>query len=174
MANHPDTIGQRIEVDGDSNDGKNKEKYDAILAESVEIFRKAKVAFEMLAEGDDGRCILRAVKEAEEEMTMNDEQFDAWFLNETGHSSPYQFDLDPQTMREVAEAAETMGGGAERDGGMWGLARMIGDRVKDGKDRGTNTLRLEAGEINGDDSANLEGTLRRRRRIRASSSRRRG
>jgi hypothetical protein len=49
----------------------------------------------------------------------------AWFLNETGHSNPYDFNLDPQTMREVAEAAETMGGGAERDGGMWGLVSDI-------------------------------------------------
>ena len=66
-------------------------------------------------------------------------------------------------MREVAEAAETMGGGAERDGGMWGLARMIGNTVKDGKEKG-NVLKLEAGEIQSDEDLNLEGTLRRRRR----------
>ena len=85
----------------------------------------------------------------------------AWFLNETGHSNPYNFHLDPQTMREVAEAAETMGGGAERDGGMWGLARMIGNTVKNGKENG-NILRLEAGEYQSEE-LNLEGTLRRRR-----------
>lgn len=90
-------------------------------------------------------------------------KFSAWFLNETGHNTPYNFDLDPQTMREVAEAAETMGGGAERDGGMWGLARMIGNTVKDGKEKG-NVLKLEAGEIQSDEDLNLEGTLRRRRR----------
>ena len=96
----------------------------------------------------------------------------AWFLNETGHSNPYQFDLDPQTMREVAEAAETMGGGAERDGGMWGLARMIGNTVKDGKEKGAgNILRLEAGEVRRPgEELNIEGTLRRRRR--GSSNRR--
>lgn len=68
-------------------------------------------------------------------------------------------------MREVAEAAETMGGGAERDGGMWGLARMIGNTVRDGKEKG-NVLRLEAGNVYRDDvsDANMDGTLRRRRR----------
>ena len=98
----------------------------------------------------------------------------AWFLNETGHSNPYNFDLDPQTMREVAEAAETMGGGAERDGGMWGLARMIGNTVKDGKNQQNgNVLRLEAGGNIGDveDDLDIDGTLRRRRRSGHSSSR---
>ncbi len=67
-------------------------------------------------------------------------------------------------MREVAEAAATMGGGAERDGGMWGLARMIGNAVKDGKEKG-NILRLEAGEIRRhDDDEEDEGKFRRRRR----------
>ena len=65
-------------------------------------------------------------------------------------------------MREVAEAAETRGGGAERDGGMWGLARMIGNTVRDGKEKG-NVLKLEAGVIQGGEDLNLEGTLRRRR-----------
>lgn len=98
-------------------------------------------------------------------------QNSAWFLNETGHSNPYNFDLDPQTMREVAEVAEKMGGGAERDGGMWGLARMIGNTVRDGKERG-NVLALEAGTIrrDGAEEINLEGSLRRRRRGHFSSS----
>ena len=68
-------------------------------------------------------------------------------------------------MREVAEAAETMGGGAERDGGMWGLARMIGNTVKDGKEKNKgNMLRLEAGSIQDDADIDMDGTLRRRRR----------
>jgi hypothetical protein len=79
-------------------------------------------------------------------------------------------------MREVAEAAETMGGGAERDGGMWGLARMIGNTVKDGKENNSKSiLSLESGDIrsnlNKSDGLNhLEGKLRRRRR--GNSSRR--
>ena len=159
MKNHPDTIQQHISKDDPS--------YDKKLKQSVELFRKARVAFESLVEGDGGECRLKVDAEAEEEMkqSMTNEQFEyvfvfvvfvcsisishlfihidvyllsltltismifrfflnlfhysAWFLNETGHSNPYSFDLDPQTMREVAEAAETMGGGAERDGGMW-------------------------------------------------------
>lgn len=40
---------------------------------------------------------------------------------------------------------------------------MIGNTVKDGKDRG-NILRLEAGEINDTDDDLNDGKLRRRRR----------
>jgi len=45
--------------------------------------------------------------------------FSAWFLHETGKNNPYQFDLDPATIREVADMTEKLGGdfgGGERDG----------------------------------------------------------
>jgi hypothetical protein len=86
-------------------------------------------------------------------------------MSETGHNNPYQFDIDPETMREVAEATESMGGGLDRDGGMWTLASMVSNSVKSGKGGG-NPLRLEAGEIKkgGQNETNLEGSLRRRRR----------
>jgi len=95
---------------------------------------------------------------------LSNEQFDAWFMNETGYDNPYQFDLDPQTMREVATAMETMGGGLDRDGGMWTLAAMVSNSVKEGKNSGS-TLRLEAGEVKDKIPVeDLEGILRRRRR----------
>ena len=66
-------------------------------------------------------------------------------------------------MREVAEMTDSMGGGLDRDGGMWTLARMVSSSVKTGKES-ANTLRLEAGEIRpGEKEVTLEGTLRRRR-----------
>ena len=70
-------------------------------------------------------------------------------------------------MREVAEATETMGGGLDRDGGMWTLASMVSNSVKSGKGGG-NPLRLAAGEIKDgeQDQTDSEGTLRRRRRTR--------
>jgi hypothetical protein len=87
----------------------------------------------------------------------------AWFLNETGRNNPYQFDLDPATMREVADMTEKLGdyGGGERDGGMWTLARMITTSVNSGKDA-ASVLRLEAGEIHHDLNP-TDGPVRRRR-----------
>ena len=95
--------------------------------------------------------------------------YSAWFLNETGRSNPYQFDLDPATIREVADMTEKLGGdfgGGERDGGMWSLARMISQTVKSGKDA-ASLLRLEAGEIKDNNTADSgDGRIRRRRQSR--------
>ncbi len=155
MQNHPDVLNQRLD--------ESSPNYKKEMEAAVEKFMKARTAFESLVEDDDGMCMLRTEAEAIEEI-MNDDQFDAWFLNETGKSNPYQFDLDPATMREVAAATEKMGGGLDRDGGMWTLATMVSNSVKSGKEAGS-TLRLEAGTIAENDSTlNVEGTLRRRRR----------
>ena len=105
MSNHPDVLNQRMDKDSDD--------YEKEMKNAVDQFMKARSAFESLVEGPDGKCILRIEAEAVEDM-MNDDQFDAWFENETGFSNPYQFDLDPKTMREVAAATETMGGGLDR------------------------------------------------------------
>eukprot|EP00567_Pseudictyota_dubia_P010124 CAMPEP_0197462716 /NCGR_PEP_ID=MMETSP1175-20131217/59883_1 /TAXON_ID=1003142 /ORGANISM="Triceratium dubium, Strain CCMP147" /LENGTH=64 /DNA_ID=CAMNT_0042998297 /DNA_START=15 /DNA_END=205 /DNA_ORIENTATION=- len=61
---------------------------------------------------------LREEVELEKELMsqMSDKEFDAWFEHETGHSNPFQFDLDPATMREVADMTEEIGGGLDRDG----------------------------------------------------------
>jgi hypothetical protein len=95
--------------------------------------------------------------------------YSAWFLNETGRNNPYQFDLDPATIREVADMTEKLGGdfgGGERDGGMWSLARMISQTVKSGKDA-ASLLRLEAGEIKDNNTADSgDGRIRRRRQSR--------
>ena len=103
------------------------------------------------------------IQQEESKTKMSKEEFDAWFLNETGRNNPYQFDLDPATMREVADMTEKLGdyGGGERDGGMWTLARMITRDVNSGKDA-ASILRLEAGQIK-DNPEPLDGRLRRRR-----------
>ena len=74
MKNHPDTIQQHISKDDPS--------YDTKLKQSVELFRKARIAFESLVEGDDGECRLKVDKEAEEEMkqSMTNEQFEYVFF----------------------------------------------------------------------------------------------
>jgi hypothetical protein len=155
MTNHPDVMNQQLD--------KESPDFEAQMINSVDKFMKARKAFESLVEGEDGVCMLRVEAEAIDEM-MNDEQFDSWFENETGFTNNYQVNLDPKTMREVAAATASMGGGLDRDGGMWTLANMVANSVKEGKSAGS-TLRLEAGAISESIPVQeIEGILRRRRR----------
>lgn len=153
MQNHPDVLQQRLDASSPS--------YQNELKNATEIFMRARAAFESLVEAPDGLCMKRIEAEAMEEV-MSDEQFDAWFLHETGHSNPFgSLGLDAKTMREVAAVTETMGGGLDRDGGMWTLANMVSESVKSGKNA-SSTLRLEAGVIR-EEEVVLEGKLRRRK-----------
>jgi hypothetical protein len=143
MKNHPDTIGDDV-TDEDTRN------------EMREVFIKARMAFESLAEDPmDGTAILK------EDLDDAMENFDSWFKTETGHDTPFQFDMDPETMKEVANMTETMGGGLDRDGGMWALARMVTAAVKSGSDAAT-MLRLESGDVK-DRNQRINGGLRRRR-----------
>ena len=153
MQHHPDVVGEL--------EGAEKQK-------SVDLFMKSRQAFESIVEVEGGMAALREEVELEKglkkQSKMSDEEFDAWFLDETGHNNPFSFDIDPATMREVAEMTDTIGGGLDRDGGMWTLANMVSRSVKDGKES-ASVLRLEAGEIRADEEP-VDGVLRRRRRRR--------
>lgn len=153
MQHHPDVVG---ELEGDE-----KQK-------SVDLFMKSRQAFESIVEVEGGMAALREEVEMEKglkkQSKMSDEEFDAWFLDETGHNNPFSFDIDPATMREVADMTDSIGGGLDRDGGMWTLANMVSRSVKDGKES-ASVLRLEAGEIREDEEP-VDGVLRRRRRRR--------
>jgi anthranilate/para-aminobenzoate synthase component I len=144
MKNHPDT----------HNEDMTEEEKD----EMQEIFINSRIAFKALVEDSDGTAIL--VEDAEDAM----ENFDSWFKSETGLDTPFQFDLDPETMKEVAKMTEEIGGdvGMDRDGGMWALARMVTSAVKAGGDAAT-MLRLDAGDSKERDRR-INGGLRRRRR----------
>jgi hypothetical protein len=122
-----------------------------------EIFLAARKAFEAIVEGSNGIAILRSESEKHKNTKDDDHDFEAWFQNETGHSMPY---MDMKTMKEVAEMTETVGGGLDRDGGMWTLARMVTASIKSGGD-GKDILSLEAGTIR--DRA-IDGVLRRKKK----------
>lgn len=147
MKNHPDTVGGDDEI---SEEEKDKMR---------EIFISARIAFEALVEDSDGTAILK------EDVDDAMDNFDSWFKNETGFDTPFQFDMDPETMKEVASMTETIGGGLDRDGGMWALARMVTSAVKSGGDA-ASMLRLEAGDIKqqGNSGDQINGVLRRRRK----------
>lgn len=77
-------------------------------------FIAARMAFERLQEDpSDGTTILV------EELIDRDKNFDSWFKDETGLKNPFDLNIDPETMKEVAEMTEKLGGkqGMDRDGG---------------------------------------------------------
>lgn len=137
MKHHPDTSNAKTTED---------------LEEHKRIFMEARDAFELLAEAPDGTARLR-----QDSDQWQEDDFNSWFQEQTGHDMPY---MDAQTMKEVAEMTETVGGGLDRDGGMWTLARMVTQSVKQGDD-GRDVLRLEAGEVR---SREINGILRRKRK----------
>ena len=81
---------------------------------------KCRKALESLEEcPKTGIAILKTTAELKRR-SMSNEEFDEWFEEETGHRQPFQFDLDPKVMREVADMHNDMEGshGLDRDGGM--------------------------------------------------------
>jgi hypothetical protein len=149
MTNHPDTHSEDLD--------------DEQREHMRNTFIQARIAFEMLTEDTaDGTAILVSEKEKEDK----EANFDSWFQHETGFHTPFQFEMDPQTMKEVAQMTESIGGdsGLDRDGGMWALARMVTSAVKSGGDAGS-ILRLESGDVkNPNNTGNRTGELRRRRK----------
>ncbi len=157
MANHPDTYSSK----GDLTDEERDAMRDAFIA--------ARVAFESLAEDPSDGTAVR-VQDVLDDPRTREENFDSWFHSETGWRTPFHFDMDPETMKEVAKMTETIGagdsGGLDRDGGMWALARMVASAVKTGSDAAT-LLRLEAGDGDGKGGGrnrSANGELRRRRK----------
>lgn len=149
MKHHPDTVGNDCE--------ETQQK-------SQSIFMKCRKALEALEEcPKTGLAILKTT--AELKRSMSNEEFDEWFEEETGAKNPFQFDLDPKVMREVAEMHNDMEGshGLDRDGGMWHLASMISNQVKQGKEGAESVLKLEAGAAR-DGEVEVTGTLSRRRK----------
>ena len=140
MENHPDTSKVDNEKDRDR---------------LRDVFIKARRAFEQLLEAPDG-----SIYHKTEANIIPD--FDDWFRKETGFSNPFDVNLDPQTMREVAEMTEEVGGGLDRDGGMWQLAKSITNAHNAGGD-GSAILRLEGGDYN-PKNRSIDGDLRRRRK----------
>jgi hypothetical protein len=146
MKHHPDT---------------SKADTDQEREQMRDVFVNSRIAFESLTAGPDGM----AIRKEDYEDAM--ENFDSWFQSETGHKNPFDFDMDPETMKEVAKMTDTIGGGVgggmDRDGGMWALARLVTQQVKQGGDAGA-MLRLDAGDVKNSKNKSLNGELRRRRR----------
>lgn len=180
MRHHPDKLTGAGTTGGadDDDDGASRDR-------SREIFVRCRSALESLVECEDtGMCLLRSEveerkrsidgNENDENDDMSDAEFDRWFANETGHRNPFQFDIDPATMREVADMHADMAGshGLDRDGGMWHLASLISSAVKSGKEGGAEgLLRLDAGNYDPTVPDDAGGRLDRRRKRSSTTSR---
>ena len=93
MTNHPDTHSEDL----------TQQEKDSMR----DKFINARIAFESLVEDPiTGNAILLSEKDAFTE----EENFDSWFKSETGLNNPFHFDMDPETMKEVAKMTETIGG----------------------------------------------------------------
>ena len=118
-------------------------------------------------EDEDGMAVLRPTSEKDdgESFWRDDREFDSWFKEETGHHAPFMFEMDIETMREVAEMTESNEGGGLDRGGMWHLAKMVSQNVKD-NDSGNLTgglLQLEQGDIQQEKVTRLSKRRRRPR-----------
>lgn len=150
MKNHPDTASFESE----------EEK-----AKSVERFMFIRSAFESIVETEDGYAEIAKKK-------GDDSSFESWFYEETGHEAPdpFSFQLDPDTLREVAEMREVNQNGGLDRGGMWAMATMVtqGLDISGGLKK---PMKLEQGEIKtkstnefGEETMQEKPKIRRRRR----------
>lgn len=151
---HPDTA---IASDGEDDE-----------QDPAELFHQIRTAFESLMEDpNNGKAIIRPKPDKDDPtadaMWKNDAEFDSWFKEETGYNAPFMFEMDIETMREVAEMTEDNEGGGLDRGGMWHLAKMVSQNVKDNASTGGGLLQLDAGETQEEKGTRLS---RRRRRPR--------
>ena len=98
------------------------------------------------------------------------DKFDDWFYSETGQQPIGSFSLDRETMMEVAKMEGEVEHGLDRDGGMWHLAGMIANSVKQGVKGGAdNVLKLTMGDDVSDNEEFGPTNRRKRRRGRGQS-----
>ena len=98
MSHHPDTS------QAESQEEKEKHR---------DVFVAARKAFESITEGPDGEAILRS----ESDEAWNDEELNEWFHQESGgFDMPF---MDVKTRKEVSRVMDEIGGGLDRDGGMY-------------------------------------------------------
>jgi DnaJ-class molecular chaperone len=121
-------------------------------------FVRVRQAFEMIRETEDGRAKLSSAGDGS---GWSDEEFQAWFFEETGHQD-LLFRMDRATRKEVVEVANSQSQGGLDRGGMWEMARSMAEqeeslRKKKGDFRGTIG-------IDSDEKGKPAASPRRRRR----------
>jgi hypothetical protein len=98
----------------------------------------------------------------EGESTWSDEEFNAWYHEETGHSD-LMFRMDMKTRREVIDVVNEQAQGGLDRGGMWEMARKMAEEerfLKENKNKIERKVGLEQ------QSASNSSLQRRRRKKR--------
>lgn len=181
LLHHPDTAansassvgdGEEDEADGGGepsrSTGRNDDSSDSSAAAKFIQLRKA---FESIEEAEDGSAVSGSFKFGRRDSgrggLMSEEEFEAWFHAETGHTVPYCHSslrhIDPAVLRETAEKTEGMSPGGLDRGGMWQLAASLRDAAADGD---LPPLRVGSGGAGNAEEAEGRGPGRRRRRRR--------
>jgi hypothetical protein len=121
-------------------------------------FIRFRQAFESLKEDMNGNV----TQVDEGESTWSDEEFNAWYHEETGHSD-LMFRMDMKTRREVIDVVNEQAQGGLDRGGMWEMARKMAEEerfLKENKNKIERKVGLEQ------QSASNSSLQRRRRKKR--------
>jgi DnaJ-class molecular chaperone len=111
LRHHPDTSVSSTDDDKDK---------------SMKDFIRFRQAFEALREGKDGMIYTRG-EEDESSLWSSDEEFNAWFYEETGHAD-IMFCMDIKTRKEVIDVVNNQAQGGLDRGGMWEMARKMAEQ----------------------------------------------
>jgi hypothetical protein len=162
-----------LEHHPDHNNNNNNDKDDDNAASSNsnnEQFIRYRRAFESLKDGMDGRVVVEGAANTEESSWSSDEEFLAWYYQETRTSED---NIDLQTRKEVIEVVKKSSQSGLDRGGVWEWARRMAEEeamALDKKHTFKRTVGLKDGsqqrttESSGSNYSNQSPTLRRRRK----------
>lgn len=122
-------------------------------------FIRLRQAFESIRETKDGSASL--LEEGDGSSRWTDEEFQAWFYDETGHQDVL-FRMDIATRKEVIDIANAQSQGGLDRGGMWEMARAMAENEKvlsKRKGETSGTIKIENGA-----TVEAAASSRRRRR----------
>lgn len=164
MEHHPDMVLKGLSSETATAD------HEKLKEKAQRRFIEIRQAFEKLRPLECGRAVLADGRDININVASDEavDEFDDWFYSETGQHAPFgSFQIDRETIMEVAKMEGEVQHGLDRDGGMWQLAGMISNSVKQGEGKSgsgaENILRLEMGDVN-----EQSNTSKRRRRRRGS------
>ncbi|KAL3919908.1 MAG: hypothetical protein SGARI_007082, partial [Bacillariaceae sp.] len=94
--------------------------------QNQEYFVKFRQAFEALRQGQDG-SVVREEWGNDACTWTSDEEFNAWFYEETGHSD-IMFQMDMTKRKQVIDVVNNQAQGGLDRGGMWEMARKMAEQ----------------------------------------------
>lgn len=115
MKHHPDRAANE---NSSSDDNVNKQN-------GVKDFIRFRQAFERIQEDANGMTTVGDGDDASHQWT--DEEFNAWYSEETGRDSSLTFRLDMKTRQEVIDVVKKQAQGGLDRGGIWEWARRLAE-----------------------------------------------